>query len=576
MREAVERVELSEPVGRYLVDVVRATRSLAGVEVGASPRGALALLLSTRARAALLGRDFVLPDDVKALASCLSRPSADTLAPIFGCGVADPRTSSHNASIRCLCLSPTISEPARCHSQSRRVRDARPLSDCWLPSSSATRPSSLSPRRSASPSRSASWLPSPRCQRFGSAPTDLRLVENDKVTIALELSSPEAIPRCDVTLDVPVGLGSEGPTAWSLRLHPDTPVVIEVPVTADNYGRFSIGPARIHVPGLFGILDRSGVDGNTVGLEVRPRAEALRTLVRAREVRATAGDRLARRPGDGIEFAEVRPYSAGAPGRLNWRVTARHGEPYVNLRHPERSTDLILLVDTFSAALLPRQVRAASGLAAAYLARHDRVGLVAFGGILHWVEPAMGRAQLERLLAALTATHWHHSYAWKSAETIPSRALPSTGLVVAISPLEDHRMLNALATIRARGVDLAIIETIGRGPVRPKSTAGDLAARLIELERVGMRDNFAASRCAGGRMARRRVARGTAAGARHLATPRTRARGEMRRSGPPASAGRGGPFRVGDLGFDRLGDCARDCCLCAERRPGRHCRNRHL
>ena len=73
MREAVERVEISEPVGRYLVDVVRATRSLPGVEVGASPRGALALLLSSRARAALDGREFVLPDDIKALAvSCLA------------------------------------------------------------------------------------------------------------------------------------------------------------------------------------------------------------------------------------------------------------------------------------------------------------------------------------------------------------------------------------------------------------------------------------------------------------------------------------------------------------------------
>ena len=73
MREAVEHVEISEPVGRYLVDVVRSTRSVAGVEVGASPRGALALLVSTRARAALEGREFVLPDDVKALAvACLA------------------------------------------------------------------------------------------------------------------------------------------------------------------------------------------------------------------------------------------------------------------------------------------------------------------------------------------------------------------------------------------------------------------------------------------------------------------------------------------------------------------------
>ena len=78
----------------------------------------------------------------------------------------------------------------------------------------------------------------------------------------------------------------------------------------------------------------------------------------------------------------------------------------------------------------------------------------------------MGRAQLERLVAALQTTQWHHSYAWKSAETIPSRELPATGLVIAISPLEDPRMLNALATIRARGVDLAVIETIGARPVR--------------------------------------------------------------------------------------------------------------
>ena len=78
--------------------------------------------------------------------------------------------------------------------------------------------------------------------------------------------------------------------------------------------------------------------------------------------------------------------------------------PYVNLRHPERSTDLILLVDTFSASVLPRQVRAAAGLARTALARHDRVGLVGFGGVLHWVDPAIGQVQLERLVAALSAT----------------------------------------------------------------------------------------------------------------------------------------------------------------------------
>jgi len=61
-------VHVAPPLARYLVDLVRATRSSTRVLVGASPRGALALLKLARARAALDGRDFVLPDDVKRIA----------------------------------------------------------------------------------------------------------------------------------------------------------------------------------------------------------------------------------------------------------------------------------------------------------------------------------------------------------------------------------------------------------------------------------------------------------------------------------------------------------------------------
>lgn len=69
MQACIEDVEVSEAIGRYIVDLVRSTRERPEVQVGASPRGGLALLQTTRARAALDGRDFVLPDDVKALAT---------------------------------------------------------------------------------------------------------------------------------------------------------------------------------------------------------------------------------------------------------------------------------------------------------------------------------------------------------------------------------------------------------------------------------------------------------------------------------------------------------------------------
>ena len=68
MQEAIEQVHVTEPIGRYVVDVVTGTRTSQRVQVGASPRGSLALLKLSRCRAVLEGRDFVTPEDVKAVA----------------------------------------------------------------------------------------------------------------------------------------------------------------------------------------------------------------------------------------------------------------------------------------------------------------------------------------------------------------------------------------------------------------------------------------------------------------------------------------------------------------------------
>ena len=68
MQAAVEGVHVSEAVGLYMVDVVAATRNASSIQVGSSPRGSLALLKLSRCRAALQGRDFVTPEDVKAIA----------------------------------------------------------------------------------------------------------------------------------------------------------------------------------------------------------------------------------------------------------------------------------------------------------------------------------------------------------------------------------------------------------------------------------------------------------------------------------------------------------------------------
>jgi MoxR-like ATPase len=68
MKTSVEDVFVSEVVGRYIVSIVDATRSAPRVQVGASPRGSLALVKLARAKAVLAGREFVTPEDVKAVA----------------------------------------------------------------------------------------------------------------------------------------------------------------------------------------------------------------------------------------------------------------------------------------------------------------------------------------------------------------------------------------------------------------------------------------------------------------------------------------------------------------------------
>jgi MoxR-like ATPase len=68
MQRAIESVHVARPVGLYMVDLAAATREHPHVQVGASPRGSLALLKLSRCLATLAGRDFVTPEDVKRVA----------------------------------------------------------------------------------------------------------------------------------------------------------------------------------------------------------------------------------------------------------------------------------------------------------------------------------------------------------------------------------------------------------------------------------------------------------------------------------------------------------------------------
>jgi MoxR-like ATPase len=69
LREAVKTIRISEEIKRYMVDLVGATRSMTGVQLGASPRASLTLMKVAQAISLFEGRAFVTPDDVQNIAT---------------------------------------------------------------------------------------------------------------------------------------------------------------------------------------------------------------------------------------------------------------------------------------------------------------------------------------------------------------------------------------------------------------------------------------------------------------------------------------------------------------------------
>jgi uncharacterized protein (DUF58 family) len=199
--------------------------------------------------------------------------------------------------------------------------------------------------------------------------------------------------------------------------------------------------------------------------------------------------------GDGVEYADIRDFVPGDRVRaINWRASARRQGLVVNERHPERNTDVVLFVDSFvdvrgaNRSVLEEAVRAAAALATRYLERRDRVGLVGFGGVLRWLQPGMGITQRYRLIETMVETGVEPTYTWRDVNLIPARLLPPAALVLALTPLVDPRFVTALADLRARRLDVAVVEVDPVPLVEPGRTEVEQCAhRLWLLEREVLR-----------------------------------------------------------------------------------------
>jgi uncharacterized protein (DUF58 family) len=319
-----------------------------------------------------------------------------------------------------------------------------------------------------------------------------RALQGEEVEATIVARATSSVDRLELRLELPDGMEvAEGAETAVLRLVAGEPTTVAVRLRCTTWGVYDVGEieARAHDP--FHVVLWDQVFDLRRPLKAYPRPESLNTILSPFETSAFTGSEVARSMGEGIEYADIRDYVPGDRVRaINWRASARKGALVVNERHPERNTDVVLFVDSFSdvrsgaRSTLDDAVRAAAAVASLYLERRDRVGLVTFGGIMRWLRPGMGVAQRYRLVETLLETGVAPTYTWRDVNVIPARILPPKSLVIALTPLVDARFVTALENLRGRGFDLVVIEIDPLGLIEPGRGERDrLAYRLWLLER---------------------------------------------------------------------------------------------
>ena len=325
-----------------------------------------------------------------------------------------------------------------------------------------------------------------------------RVLEDEQIGATVGISSANGAARADVLLLLPDELTPVRPNPLAVRLAAGEMRLLELPLRCDRWGAFSVGPVLVRARDPLGFHSWEARVGGVAGLRVYPSVETLHALLPPYETQVFIGNQVSRAKGEGIEFADVRPWTHGdRPRRINWRASARRDELWVNDQHPERNTDVVLFIDTFAEvrrggrSTLDMAVRAATSLAHRYLGRKDRVGLVSFGGFLTWLVPASGTLQLYKIVDSLLQMDIVLSFAVKGVDVLPPRTLPPKALVVALTPLLDPRSAAALLDLRARGFDLVVVEVSPVPFVDPgKSELDALSYRLWRLSRESLRARY--------------------------------------------------------------------------------------
>ncbi len=318
--------------------------------------------------------------------------------------------------------------------------------------------------------------------------------EGDEVRGTIELRRP---PGLIATMSVDNRPGwspvePEPALVWTLSPGGDK-VVASFVLRAESWGRHRLGAVNLSLRRPFGLTVWESSTDNSPSFNVLPTPEHIRQLLTPPASQSATGVHISRLVGEGFDFAELRPFVAGDRLRdVNWRASARFDQLHTNRRHPDRSGELVLLLDTFvdgvgtasstSQAALARAARAAWSIAQLHLDVQDRVGLATQGRVVTQLRPRSGDRARYDLLQTLLTVGGMVIAGESAASRHRLNRLPPGALVIAFSPLLDQRFaIDLLALHRAgRPVMVVHVELDDLMPP-PFDAAEGLARRIFHL-----------------------------------------------------------------------------------------------
>ncbi|MFC8422201.1 DUF58 domain-containing protein [Streptomyces sp. NPDC057236] len=315
-----------------------------------------------------------------------------------------------------------------------------------------------------------------------------RCFEGDTVTLRIAVAHDGGSVRLDPGVTLGPGLRLDevvvGPSTVTLR-H-----------TALRWGRWSLGPVDLDVYDAGGTVRRT-VRVEAAEVSVFPHAAQARFTPIPVRLPQRLGEHASPQAGEGVEVVGVGPWVPGErQRRIHWPSTTRRGAVQLHRFAAERAADTVMLLDAFGDVVDPvtgvssldETVRAAAGLARAYLRTHDRVGVVSTGGTTRWLAPGTGDAAFYRIVESVLDVRKDRRFDGPGLERVPPPALPQGALVYVFTPLSDARVLKVLRDLQGRGRRPVVVEIPSGDPyVEPGDAAGELGLRLWHADRDAMR-----------------------------------------------------------------------------------------